>query len=338
MLVRGSSRKPASIDELLDGRLMARLERLDLRSRRMFPGKLQGERRSKQRGQSVEFEDFRNYVAGDDLRHVDWNVYARLDKLFIKIFQEEQDMALHLAVDASASMDAGDPVAPGTERKGSATKLEHAARLAMALGYLALAKQNRVTVSVFGAPGVRGVERLPDIRGRRQAHRLGAFLMDALWRGREQTGGAGVKAHATGEGGGFDDAMRLVAKMRVGTGVFVVLSDFMDPKGYEQGLRALATAGGYDTYCLQVMTPNELEPDAQAISGDVRLLDAETGRAAEVTITGEVVKRYKQRLADYIETLSEFCRAREMTHALVRTDASIESLVFETLRKRGMVG
>ncbi|GAB4520692.1 MAG: DUF58 domain-containing protein [Phycisphaerales bacterium] len=338
MLVRGSSRKPASIDALLDGRMMARLERLDLRSRRMFPGKLQGERRSKQRGQSVEFEDFRNYVPGDDLRFIDWNVYARLDRLFIKIFQEEQDMALHLAIDASASMDAGDPVPAGTERRGSATKLEHSARLAMALGYLSLAKQNRVTVSVFGAPGVRGVERLPDLRGRRAAHRLGGFLLDALWRGRESSGSAGTRAHASGEGGGFDDALSLVAKMRVGTGVFVVLSDFMDPRGYERGLRALATAGGYDTYCLQVLSKGELEPDPASISGDVRLLDAETGRASEVTVTAEVVKRYKRRLADYIAQLAEFCTAREMTHLLVRTDTPVETLVFETLRRLGMVG
>ncbi|MEM1423774.1 MAG: DUF58 domain-containing protein, partial [Planctomycetota bacterium] len=304
MLVRGSSKKPSSIDALLDGRMMARLERLDLRSRRMFPGKLQGERRSKQRGQSVEFEDFRNYVPGDDLRFIDWNVFARLDRLFIKIFQEEQDMALHLAIDASASMDAGDPSTvgagagtgsvgrgEGAMRPVAVTKLEQSARLAMALGYLALAKQNRVTVSVFGAPGVAGVERLPDVRGRRSAHRLGTFLIDALWRGRESTGAGGTRAHAPGEGGGFDDALALVAKMRVGTGVFVVLSDFMDPRGYERGLRALATAGGYDTYCLQVLTGGELDPDPTAISGDVRPMDAETGRASEVTVTAEVVKR-----------------------------------------------
>lgn len=318
--------------------MMARLERLDLRSRRMFPGKLQGERRSKRRGQSVEFEDYRNYVPGDDLRFIDWNVYARLDRLFLKIFQEEQDLALHIAIDASASMDAGDPGHADDSKRTSATKLEHAGRLAMALGYLSLAQQNRVTVSVFGAPGVRGVERLPDIRGRRETHRLGSFLMDAMWRGRSSTGSAGVRAHAPGEGGSFSDALSLVAKMRVGTGVFVVLSDFMDPSGYETGLRALATAGGYDTYCLQVMTPGELEPDAEAISGDVRMLDAESGRAAEVTVTGEVIKRYRERLAAYIEGLSAFCAAREMAHVLVRTDVPVDTMIFETLRRRGMVG
>ena len=110
----GSIKKPEGIESLLDGRFMARLERFDLRTRKVFPGKLQGERRSKKRGQSVEFEDFRNYVPGDDLRFIDWNVFARLDRLFIKIFQEEEDLALHLAIDASVSMDAGAPPA-GTE-------------------------------------------------------------------------------------------------------------------------------------------------------------------------------------------------------------------------------
>ncbi len=338
--VSGSISKPEGIESLLDGRFMARLERFDLRTRKVFPGKLQGERRSKKRGQSVEFEDFRNYVPGDDLRFIDWNVFARLDRLFIKIFQEEEDLALHLAVDASVSMDAGTPP-PGTETgpgKGSASKLEHAARLAAALGYMGLAKNNRVGVSVFGAPGVAGVQRMPDLRGRRSAHRFGTFLLDSMWAGREGMGVSPTSGMGPGAGGSFDEALTLIAKMRVGKGVFVVLSDFMDPSGYEGGLRALAAAGGYDTYCLQVLAPSELDPDPTALSGDVRLTDAESGRTAEVTVTPEIIRRYKERLAAYIAGLSGFCTAREMAHTLVRTDMPAETVVLETLRARGMLG
>src|SRR5580765_6674127 len=121
MLV-GSANRPSTIDELLGPELLSRLDRLDVLSRKVFAGKLPGERRSRKRGTSVEFDDYRNYVAGDDLRRVDWNVFARLDKFFLKLFREEEDLALHIAIDASASMDAGSP-----------SKLVFAQRLAMAL-------------------------------------------------------------------------------------------------------------------------------------------------------------------------------------------------------------
>ncbi|HVU63435.1 MAG TPA: DUF58 domain-containing protein, partial [Phycisphaerales bacterium] len=166
MLASSGTRKPLTPDELISPRLAGALDQLDLSTRRMLPGKMQGERRSKARGRSVEFEDFRQYVHGDDLRHVDWNVFARLDRFFIKVFQEEQDLALHIVLDASASMDAGTP-----------SKLLFAQRTAMALGYLGLVNNNRVAMWIIGSggggtgvpardPGVgANVRRLPPMRG-----------------------------------------------------------------------------------------------------------------------------------------------------------------------------
>ncbi|MFU8828481.1 MAG: DUF58 domain-containing protein, partial [Phycisphaerales bacterium] len=107
MQIVGMPSRPEKPEELLSPSLMRRLDRLDIRSRKVFPGKLQGERRSKKRGQSVEFDDFRQYVPGDDPRFIDWNVYARMDRLVLKLFLEEEDMALHIAIDASGSMRAG---------------------------------------------------------------------------------------------------------------------------------------------------------------------------------------------------------------------------------------
>ncbi|MEO1128534.1 MAG: DUF58 domain-containing protein [Planctomycetota bacterium] len=306
---------------------MTRLERFDVRSRKLFPGKLRGERRSKQRGQSVEFEDYRNYVPGDDLRFIDWNVYARLERLFIKIFLEEEDLALHIALDASASMDTGTP-----------NKLLCTAQLAMALGYIGLVKQNRVGLSVFGRPGVAGVARLPDQRGRHQTSRLASFLLDEVWRGRD---GGSTHGGAPGPGAGFNDALTTIARMRVGKGVMVVLSDFLVDDGYQAGLRALGAAGGYDTYCLQVLSPSEVDPERESeagVAGDLRLTDVETGRAAEVTLTAPVIKRYKERLQAYCAELGSYCLAREMTHQLVRSDVEIERLLLDTLRRHGMVG
>lgn len=333
MLGEGSAKRPTKLEDLIDSRLMGRLDRLDVISRKMFPGKLQGERRSKRRGQSVEFEDYRNYVAGDDLRFIDWNVYARLERLFIKIFLEEEDLAVHLAIDASASMDTGSP-----------NKLVFASRLAMALGYIGLVKQNRVGMTVFGRPGrddvkrPLGLDRLPDMRGRQNVQRLGAFLLDAVWGGRDSTTSTGGPP---APGGDFNAALKTIAKLRVGKGVMVVLSDFLVDEGYQAGLRALAAAGGYDTYCLQILSPGEIEPEREGeggIAGDLRLTDIETGKGAEVTVTAPVIKRYKERLREYCAELGAFCRAREMEQLVVRSDAEVETVVMETLRRRGLVG
>lgn len=307
--------------------MLARLDRLDLRTRKMFPGKLQGERRSKRRGQSVEFEDYRNYVAGDDLRFIDWNVYARLDRLFIKIFLEEEDLALNLTIDASASMDAGNP-----------NKLLFAARLAMALGYIGLVNQNRVSITIFGRPGVPGIIRLPDMRGRHQVDRLGRFIIEQAWRTPESSDRS--SSLAPGPGAGFNDALTTIARTRTGKGVMVLLSDFLVEDGYQTGLRSISAATGYDTYCLQVLAPGEIDPTREgedSVIGDLRLTDIETGRAAEVTVTKQVIEKYKERLQRYCAELEHFCTARAMVHRVVRSDESIETLVLDTLRRRGLL-
>ncbi len=333
MAPAGDGKRPTKLEDLIDARLMGRLDRLDVRSRKMFPGKLQGERRSKRRGQSVEFEDYRNYIPGDDLRFIDWNVYARLERMFIKIFLEEEDLAVHVALDASASMDTGAP-----------NKLLFASRLAMAIGYVGLVKQNRVGMTIFGRPGrddvarPLGIDRLPDMRGRHNVRRLGAFLLDAVWGGRDSTSSTGGPP---APGGDFNTALRTIAKLRVGKGVMVVLSDFLVEEGYEPGLKTLAAAGGYDTYCVQILSPGEVDPEREGesgIAGDLRLTDIESGRGAEVTVTAPVIRRYKERLRAYCRGLEAYCRARDMAHMVVRSDAEVEGVLLDTMRRRGLLG
>jgi len=146
VLIRGEPDLPRSVEDLLPARLLARLDRLDVASRNVFAGRLAGERRSKSRGRSVEFDDYRDYTPGDDPRFIDWNALARLDRLVIKLFLEEQDLAVHLLLDASASMrDSGGAEAP--------SKVVFAQRLAFALAYIALRKQNRVAISVLTRDG-----------------------------------------------------------------------------------------------------------------------------------------------------------------------------------------
>lgn len=338
MLASPATRRPASVDELIPAQLAAALDSIDISSRRVFPGKLQGERRSKARGRSVEFEDFRPYVPGDDLRHIDWNVFARLDRFFIKIFQEEQDLAVHLVLDASASMDAGNP-----------NKLLFAQRVMMALGYAALAGNNRVAAWILGGGALgasAGLRAMPPVRGKRAARQLGRFIITETWPAAPAPGGAAPSAEqlAAGE---FTAAMKSIARSRTGRGVVIVLSDFLIPGGYAEGLTMLAGGGAtpWDVALLQVLSPGELDPlsetdghGGQIVLGDLRLTDVETGRIAEVTVTPDLVKSYLARLEAYQQKLSTFATQRGMTHMVVRSDADVARLVLNELRKRGIVG
>lgn len=337
MLAGTGTTRPTNLDELLGRELLSRLDRLDVLSRKVFAGKLPGERRSKRRGQSVEFDDYRNYVAGDDLRHIDWNVFARLDRFFLKLFREEEDLSLHIVIDASASMDAGDP-----------NKLIFAQQLAVAIGYIGLVNQNRVAPAIVGVTGRPGVQQLAPMRGRKNIQRLARFVLDNVVpaSGVNRVGGGALPASI-----GLVDSMRQIAMTRRGKGVMIFLSDFLTAEPIAPGLNYLASGvggsagssggGGFDTYCLQILAPGEIEPQTEAergIVGDLRLTDIETGKGAEVTMSAALIKRYKQRLADHIQGLETACAARGMTYAMLRSDSELEPLLLDYLRKRGLLG
>lgn len=314
--------RPRSIDELLDPALAARLGQLDLTSRKIFAGKLKGERRSKRRGQSVEFADHRPYVVGDDLRHIDWNIYGRLDRFFLKLFLEEEDLSLHIVVDCSESTDCGEP-----------NKFFFMQRLAMALGFVGLVNLNRVAVTAIGGqldsadrPADRSAEdgsaepalhTIRDLRGRRRVSDLGRFVCSLRPAGSTS----------------FAEQARRIALARRGRGVMVVLSDFLMKEGYEEGLRLLV-GRGYDLFAVQVLSPQEVEPD---LAGDLRLRDVEDLDTAEVTISAPLLKRYRQTLAAYCEQLRTFCARREIACLSVRSDMAIDTLLLDDLRRRGLV-
>lgn len=338
MLAGTSTTRPATLEQLLGRELLGRLDRFDVLSRKVFAGKLPGERRSKKRGQGVEFDDYRTYVAGDDLRHIDWNVFARLDRLFLKLFREEEDLALHIVIDASASMDAGDP-----------NKLIFAQQLAVALGYIGLVNQNRVVPAIVGVTGRPGVQQLAPMRGRKNMQRLARFVLDNVV---PVSGvGGGVSSGSMPASIGIGDSMRQIAMTRRGKGVMVFLSDFLTTDPIIPGLNYLAAGagggagssggGGFDTYCLQILAPGEIEPETEAergIVGDLRLTDVETGKGAEVTMSAALIKKYKQRLGDHIHGLETACAARGMTFATIRSDSDLETLLLDYLRTRGLLG
>jgi uncharacterized protein (DUF58 family) len=291
------------VKPLLDPEFLARLEQLELVSRKIFLGRMKGERRSKRKGQSVEFADYRNYVIGDDLRFLDWNLYARLDRLFIRLFQEEEDLHVYILLDNSLSMDFGTP-----------SKLHVAKQVAAALGFIGLVNMDRVVMEAFNE---RLVQSLPPLRGRRSLWRMMDFLQQL-----QPAGPSDLR-----------QALRAFSIKCSGKGIVILVSDFMDKGGYEEALRYLV-ARQLDIYVIQMLSQEEIDPE---VVGDLRLVDVEDDDTAEITVSAPLLKRYKQNLAAYRAALYEFCVRRGIACLFTSNQVPFERLVLSYLRKRGLL-
>lgn len=288
---------------LLDPEFLHKLEQLELVSRRIFVGRMKGERKSKRRGSSVEFAEHRNYTFGDDLRHIDWNVYGRLDKLFLKLFLEEEDLHVYTLLDTSMSMDFGTP-----------TKLRYGKQVAAALSFIGLVNHDRVLVDTFSErldQGLRG------IRGRSQMWRVVQYL-DQL--------------QATGHSN-LTTAAREFAIRHAGKGVVVVISDFLDKHGYQDALRYLL-ARNMDIFVIHILSQEEVEPE---LVGDLRLVDCEDDDMAEITISAPLLKRYKDNLNAFVGGLKEWCTQRGITYIFTNNQFPFDKLILNYLRQRGLV-
>lgn len=288
---------------LLSPQLLAQLERLELVSRKIFRGRMKGERRSKRKGQSVEFADFRNYVPGDDLRFIDWNLYARLDKLFLKLFLEEEDLHFYALVDASGSMAFGEP-----------TKLQYAKQLAAALGFIGLCRADRVKIESLGSSRSNPA---PILRGRHSMWRMLEYL-DTVQGGVNTPLATSVKDFCL---------------CNSGKGILVLITDLMDKGGYESALRFLL-AQQMDVYVIHVLSPEELEPD---VKGDLKLVDCEDADIAEITASRPLLDRYQRTLAAFIDGARDYCTRRGMSYLMTSTATPVDQLVASYLRKRGLV-
>ena len=287
---------------LLEPGFLAKLERLALVSRRVYAGQMKGERRSTRRGGSVEFADFRDYVPGDDLRQVDWNTFARLDRLFLKLFVEEEDLTVHLLIDGSRSMAFGSP-----------PKGDYARRVAAALGFIALFGFDRVTASVLSE---ERMYTLPAVRGRSQVFQLFRFLEDARFEGRTN----------------LARSLRAYALQSARPGLAVLLSDCFDP-GYAEGLKALA-ARRFDVAVLHLLDPTEVAPD---LTGDLKLVDAETGEIREISVSQHLLGQYRKALEEFCAGLKQVCSRYGMEYIRATTDVPFEELVLRVLRGAGVV-
>ena len=296
---------PNEVDPtVFDETFLRQLERLMLLMKAPVRGGLKGGRRSVKRGQSVEFADYRDYTLGDDLRQLDWNVYARLERLFVKLFVEEEDVTVTLLVDASASMASGHP-----------QKLLFAKRAAAALGYIALASEDRVAVSTLVG---RTARRRAAMRGSGRIFRLLADL-SAI---EPVDGPTDLVA-----------AARHAAAQLHGRGVVVLLSDLLDPAA-DKVIRELAATNS-ELIVLHVLSPDELDPP---LEGDLRLVDTETGERVDITADLATIDVYKARLAAWKDGFADLAARRRASYVDLASDVNLADLMFAELRRRRVLG
>jgi uncharacterized protein (DUF58 family) len=296
----------SGVEPLFQPDFLRALEALTLTGRRIPSGRAAGQWRSRASGSSVEFSDYRTYAPGDEFRRIDWNAYARLERLFIRLFRAEEDLALTLILDTSASMDWGRP-----------SKVRLGAQLAGALAFIALQSGDRVSLATCRDGGLG--ERLDGLRGEGAAWTAWRLLE------RLQAGGATD----------LNAGLWACARRMRGSGMTVVVSDLFSPTGYQQGIDALL-GRRQDVLLVHVLAPDEMEP-APDLIGEWRLVDAEPASPVEASITPGVLRAYRRLLQAFTQEAADFCRRRGITYLQLRSDTPITDVVLRTFRSIGVV-
>ncbi len=287
----------------LEPDFLRRLARLKLETRMILGGVMKGEKRSKKYGTSVEFADYKDYHSGDDLRYLDWNIYARLERFFLKLFHEEEDLTVHILLDLSASMSGGDP-----------PKSLYSKELAAALAYIALTNLDRVSITTF-SENVGNSSQL--LRGR--GH-LSTFI-DLL------------NSTPTGQMTDFEQTMKTFNLRHRSRGLVFVISDFLDPVNVKEGIKRLAYQK-HDILLLHVLDKSEIDPD---LRGDWALTDAETGEVVEVSVSPRLLADYKKKMVSFLEDLRTFSRKLGIGYVLTTTDTDVEDFILKELVFTGFV-
>lgn len=300
---RGPSVAKTSNDDLFDDDFQRKLDYLALVSKRVFAGRMRAERRTKKSGSGVEFADHRDYQAGDDFRYLDWNVYQRFDRLLLRLYEEEEDLAIYFIVDASTSMGFGD-----------AKKLRYAKRVAAALAYVGLANLDRVSI-VSTTDKVEG--RMPATRGKARIFKVFRFLRDLEADGQTD----------------LEDALKSFVAQNKRRGLVVLASDLYDPQGFERGINVLRY-NKFDPFVVHIVDETEARPK---LAGDVLLYDCETGDEREVTVTAKVLERFEEAYRGYLEEIDRFCTSKQVPY--IRADVSMpfDELILRVFRRGGFL-
>ena len=298
-----SGTQVARFTELFDNQVLARLERWRLNPHRRLTNRSRGEHYSAKGGTSTEFADYRNYVEGDDVRYVDWNLFSRLRRTYPKLSRHEEETHVVLILDGSASM-------------SFEGKFDLARKLAGAFGLMGLMNQERVSVSCVREEGERPLQS-PVVRGRASLRRLFSFLEEL------RTGGAAP----------FEETIQAVLRQHRGRGIAILLSDFLTFGNIEKPLNLLYSAG-LEIFGLQILSPVELQPE---LTGDLRLVDSENQTVLDVPSIGQLLGIYQQHLEQMQEGLSSMCRKRNGRFLRVNSADPLETILFDTLCRKGWI-
>lgn len=284
---------------LFDDEFLKKLDYLNIISKRLFAGQLRAERRTRKRGAGMEFADYRAYVAGDDFRYLDWKAYLRLNKLIMRLFEEEEDLPIYFFVDSSQSMDYGNP-----------SKLDYARRVAAALCYIGLANLDRVNMVSF-AENIKS--ELPQLRGKGRIFKVFRFLTDIV---------PGGQTNAR-------DSFKTYCTEGRRRGLAVVVSDFLDPVGFEQSIDILRHFR-HDIFIVHVASHEELNPE---FKGEMLLVDAESRGAREVTVTPGLLTAYKAEYSRFCEHIEQYCAKYQLGYVRTVTDFPFEELILKVFRQ-----
>jgi len=289
--------------KLFDESFLKKLEYLSVVARKTFAGRLRADRRTKKVGSGIEFADHRRYASGDDFRYIDWNVYGRIDRLLLRLFEEEEDLHIYILIDASRSM-----------RIGSPLKLHYAMQVAAALTYIGLGNLDRVGIIPFSDVLH---ESMPPSRGKRRIFKVFEFLRAVEVGGLTQLGSC------------MDTFVHRVKRR----GLAVLISDFYDPRGFEEGINELRY-NKFEPFVLQVFDQREANP---ALHGDLTLVDCETGELKEVTVSRSLLDAYKAEHDRYCAELNQFCTARAIPYFRTHTQVPFDELVLRIFRQGGFL-
>jgi uncharacterized protein (DUF58 family) len=295
--------RAADRSELFDERFLKTLEHLHMVSRKVFAGNLRAERRTRKVGSGIEFADHRTYSRGDDFRYIDWNLYGRLDKLLLRLFEEEEDLHIYLLIDVSDSMAIGTP-----------PKLHYAMQVAAALAYVGLANLDRVAMMPFSD---RLIDRLPPSRGKNRIFRVFDFLRNAKLGGQTQ----------------LAECMKTFVTQNKRRGLAVVISDFYDPDGFEQGINTLRY-NKFEPFVLQVYDQREAAPQ---LVGDLSLVDCETGETKDVTVSKSLLEAYQREHEKYCKELEAYCTKYALPFFRTTTAVPFDELVMRIFRSGGFL-
>ena len=282
-----------------DEEFLKKLELLSVVSKKLLSGQFKAERRARKIGSGLEFADYRGYVPGDDFRAVDWRAYLRLDRLILRLFEEETDLPIYIFLDASKSMGVRD-----------SAKLDYAKKVAAALAYVGLSNLDRVSLLAF-SEGI--LEELPAQRSKSQIFNIFRFL-------------AAVHPETTTNAG---EAFHRYFTVRRRRGLTVVISDFFDPHGVQAALDTLRYRR-QDVLAIHVINPADATPE---LNGEITLIDSETRTRDDLTVTPALLRAYREEFDAYCDEIERYCTLYGFGYVRTVTEFPFEDLILQVLRQ-----